>query len=179
MRFLLIESQKNLFQAIFATDMPAGNLLNYRSVDYELRIPEGNYTYSEFLVRLTEKLNEVVPIKSVGFIDNNLSDPINPICGEIKFIIDDPDNQAYFNRNHASNTLQNYPWTRFFLNAKNIKNLSLARADEVLPRRNDATFLDDTYIDYDYVMLTGVQHYFDDVTLAVDSILYFTITSSK
>lgn len=138
-------------------------VVNYRSVDYELRIPEGNYTYSDFLVRLTEKLNEVVPIKSVGFIDNNLSDPINPICGEIKFISDDPDHQAYFNRIHASNTLQNYPWTRFFLNAKNIKNLSLARADENLPRRNDATFLDDTYIDYDYVLYPEVQHYFDDV----------------
>ena len=144
-------------------------VIKHKGADYIMQIPTGTYSYSEFLVQLLATIERVVHVDNIVFIDTDISDPLNPICGEIKFVIEgeDPDNpETYFNRASTSNTLQNYPWTYFFRNATEIKNLSLARADEIMPRRNDCTFLDDTYIDYDYIVSSeSVVHFFDKMTL--------------
>lgn len=144
-------------------------VIKHKGADYIMQIPTGTYSYSEFLVQLLATIERVVHVDNIVFVDTNLEDPLNPICGEIKFVIEGEDQsnpETYFNRASTSNTLQNYPWTYFFRNATEIKNLSLARADEIMPRRNDCTFLDDTYIDYDYIVSReSVVHFFDKMTL--------------
>ena len=141
-------------------------VIKHKGADYSMQIPTGTYSYSEFLVQLLATIERVVHVDNIVFVDTNLEDPLNPICGEIRFVIEGEDSanpETYFNRASTSNTLQNYPWTFFFRNATEIKNLSLARADEILPRRNDCTFLDDTYIDYDYALINTTGHYFKDL----------------
>ena len=141
-------------------------VIKHKGADYIMQIPTGTYSYSEFLVQLLATIEQVVHVDNIVFIDTDISDPLNPICGEIKFVIEgeDPANpETYFNRASTSNTLQNYPWTYFFRHALNIKNLSLARADEIMPRRNDCSFIDDTYIDYDYAIINTTSHYFKDL----------------
>ena len=140
-------------------------VINHNGEDIIANIPIGTYSYSEFLVQLLGTIERIVHVDNIVFVDNNLEDPLNPICGQIKFVIEGENEEnpsTYFNRASTSNTLQNYPWTFFFRNAVELKNLSLARADEILPRRNDCTFLDDTYVDYDYAIRNTSTHFFKD-----------------
>lgn len=141
-------------------------VIKHKGADYIMQVTPGTYSYSEFLVQLLATIERVVHVDNIVFVDTDLTDPINPICGEIKFVInsenpDDP--ETYFNRESSSNTLQNYAWTLFFRHALYIKNLSLARSDEILPRRNDCSFIDDTYVDYDYAIINTTSHYFKDL----------------
>ena len=141
-------------------------VINHNGEDIIAKIPVGTYSYSEFLVQLLGTIERIVHVDNIVFVDNNLEDPLNPICGEIKFVIEGENEEnpsTYFNRASTSNTLQNYPWTFFFTTAVELKNLSLARADEILPRRNDCTFLDDTYVDYDYAIRGITSHFFTDL----------------